>query len=155
MFATRMTATSMCAAERAGPTGDEEHHAIHHAETQLKVNETKSVRWRDHRSGNFSDSALPRSGGQAGHCAKALDRFKRRIREITRRAKGVSIETTMEELAPYMRGWRSYFASAKRLACSSHLTCWSGATSRGSLATVEKHHVVVGQLSWHWGSIQN
>ena len=40
---------------------------------------------------------------------KALDRFKRRIREITRRAKGVSMKTTIEELAPYMRGWRSYF----------------------------------------------
>ena len=40
---------------------------------------------------------------------KSLDRFKQRIREITRRAKGVSMKTTMEELAPYMRGWRSYF----------------------------------------------
>jgi hypothetical protein len=40
---------------------------------------------------------------------KALDRFKGRIREITRRAKGVSMETTMEELAPSVRGWRSYF----------------------------------------------
>jgi RNA-directed DNA polymerase len=40
---------------------------------------------------------------------KALARFMRRVREITRRAKGVSIDTTMEELAPYMRGWRSYF----------------------------------------------
>jgi RNA-directed DNA polymerase len=28
---------------------------------------------------------------------KALDRFKQRIREITRRAKGVSMETTMED----------------------------------------------------------
>ncbi len=37
---------------------------------------------------------------------KALNRFKARIREITRRAQGVSIETTIEELAPYMRGWR-------------------------------------------------
>jgi hypothetical protein len=30
---------------------------------------------------------------------KALDRFKQRIREITRPAKDVSLETTMEELA--------------------------------------------------------
>jgi RNA-directed DNA polymerase len=34
---------------------------------------------------------------------KAVDRFKRKIREITGRAKGVSMKTTMEELAPYMR----------------------------------------------------
>jgi hypothetical protein len=35
--------------------------------------------------------------------------FKRRIRKITRRAWGVSITTTLDELAPYMRGWRGYF----------------------------------------------
>src|ERR1700730_10037967 len=40
---------------------------------------------------------------------KSLVRFRRRVREITRRAKGVSIDATMEELVPYMRGWRSYF----------------------------------------------
>src|ERR1039458_7205396 len=41
--------------------------------------------------------------------SSCLDLFKARIREITRRAKGVSIETTIAELAPYLRGWRSYF----------------------------------------------
>ena len=40
---------------------------------------------------------------------KSLERFKQRIRDTTRRAKGVSIKTTMEELATYMRGWRGYF----------------------------------------------
>ena len=40
---------------------------------------------------------------------KSLDRFKQRIRDITRRAKGVSIKATMEELARYMLGWRGYF----------------------------------------------
>jgi RNA-directed DNA polymerase len=38
-----------------------------------------------------------------------LDRFKQRIREVTRRAKSVSMETTIGELAPYMRGWRTFF----------------------------------------------
>jgi RNA-directed DNA polymerase len=40
--------------------------------------------------------------------ASKLAARKRRIRDITSRAKGVSIKTTMEELAPYMRGWRDY-----------------------------------------------
>jgi hypothetical protein len=40
---------------------------------------------------------------------EALDPFKQRVREITRQAKGVSMKTTMEELAPYVRGRRSYF----------------------------------------------
>jgi RNA-directed DNA polymerase len=40
---------------------------------------------------------------------QALNRFKQRIQELTRRAKSVSIATTMEEMAPFMRGWRAYF----------------------------------------------
>jgi RNA-directed DNA polymerase len=44
---------------------------------------------------------------------KALNRFKQRVRkqrvrDITRRAKRVSIAMTMVELAPYMRGWLSW-----------------------------------------------
>jgi RNA-directed DNA polymerase len=40
---------------------------------------------------------------------KALERFKKRIREITCRAKSVSLEATMAELVPYLRGWQGYF----------------------------------------------
>ena len=40
---------------------------------------------------------------------KALTRFKDKIREITRQAKGISIETTVKRLATYMVGWRGYF----------------------------------------------
>jgi len=76
---------------------------------KLKVNEAKSAvaRPQERKFLGFSF----RGGPQVKHiiAPKALDRFKHRIREITRRAKGVSIETTMAELAPYLRGWRSYF----------------------------------------------
>jgi RNA-directed DNA polymerase len=40
---------------------------------------------------------------------KAIERFKRRIRELTRRTRGVSLESMVEELSAYLRGWRSYF----------------------------------------------
>jgi RNA-directed DNA polymerase len=62
-----------------------------------------------------------------------LARFKRRVREITRRAKGVSIETTMEELAPYMRGWRSYFGFCETPRVLGSLTCWVRARLRAAL----------------------
>ena len=39
----------------------------------------------------------------------AVERFKRRIRSITRQAKSVSMGTTMEMLAPFLRGWSGYF----------------------------------------------
>jgi RNA-directed DNA polymerase len=76
---------------------------------KLKVNEAKSAvaRPQERKFLGFSFTAGPEV--KRAIAPKASDRFKQRIREITRRAKGVSMETTMEELAPYMRGWRSYF----------------------------------------------
>jgi RNA-directed DNA polymerase len=55
---------------------------------------------------------------------KALDRFKRRVRDITRRAKGVSMKTTIEALAPYMRGWRGYFGFCETPEVLIGLTRW-------------------------------
>jgi RNA-directed DNA polymerase len=40
---------------------------------------------------------------------KAVARFKQRVRELTRRTRGVSFEQMVTELATYLRGWRSYF----------------------------------------------
>jgi RNA-directed DNA polymerase len=55
---------------------------------------------------------------------KALARFKDRIREITRRAKGVSIKSTVEELARYMVGWRGYFGFCETPEVLIYLTRW-------------------------------
>ena len=55
---------------------------------------------------------------------KALERFKYRIREVTYRAKGVSMETTIAELAPYLRGWRSYFGFCEPPHVLIQLTRW-------------------------------
>jgi RNA-directed DNA polymerase len=76
---------------------------------KLKVNETKSAvaRPQDRKFLGFSFSAGPEIKRMIA--PKALERFKHRIREVTLRAKGASIETTIAELAPYLRGWRSYF----------------------------------------------
>ena len=64
---------------------------------------------------------------------KALDRFKRRIREITRRAKGVSIQKTIAELASYMRGWRSYFGFCETPEVLVYLTRWVRLRLRAAL----------------------
>ena len=63
----------------------------------------------------------------------SLARFKRRVREITRRAKGVSIDATMEELAPYMRGWRSSFGFCETPRVLASLTSWVRARLRVAL----------------------
>jgi RNA-directed DNA polymerase len=93
-------------------------------ELKLKVNEAKSAvaRPQERKFLGFSFTAGPEV--KRVIAPKALDRFKRRIREITRRAKGVSMKTTMEELAPYMRGWRSYFGFCETPEVLIGLTRW-------------------------------
>jgi RNA-directed DNA polymerase len=39
----------------------------------------------------------------------AVKRFKARVRELTRRTRGVSLETMVRELTVYLRGWQEYF----------------------------------------------
>ena len=91
---------------------------------QLKVNEAKSAvaRPQERKFLGFSFSAGPEV--KRVIAPKALDRFKRQVREITRRAKGVSMEKTIEELAPYMRGWRSYFGFCETPVVLIYLTRW-------------------------------
>jgi len=91
---------------------------------KLKVNEAKSAVARPQKRKflGFSFTAGPEV--KRVIAPKALDRFKQRIREVTRRAKSVSIETTMAELAPYMRGWRSYFGFCETPGVLISLTGW-------------------------------
>jgi RNA-directed DNA polymerase len=76
---------------------------------KLKVNEIKSAVARPQARKLLGFSFTDGPEVKRVIAPKALDRFKKRIREITRRAKGVSIGATMAELVPYLRGWRGYF----------------------------------------------
>jgi len=100
---------------------------------KLKVNEAKSAVARppERKFLGFSFTAGPEV--KRVIAPKALDRFKQRIREITGRAKGVSMETTMEELAPYMRGWRSYFGFCETPEVLIGLTRWVRLRLRAAL----------------------
>ena len=100
---------------------------------KLKVNETKSAvaRPQERKFLGFSFTAGPEV--KRVIAPKALDRFKRRIREITRRAKGVSIQRTIEELATYMRGWRSYFGFCETPEVLVYLTRWIRLRLRAAL----------------------
>jgi RNA-directed DNA polymerase len=100
---------------------------------KLKVNEAKSAvaRPQERKFLGFSFSAGP--DVKRTIAPKSLERFKRRIREITRRAKGVSIKTTMEELATYMRGWRGYFGFCETPEVLIALTRWVRLRLRAAL----------------------
>src|SRR6202163_3491408 len=100
---------------------------------KLKVNEAKSAvaRPQERKFLGFSFTAGPDI--KRTIALKSLERFKQRIRDITRRAKGVSIKTTMEELATYMRGWRGYFGFCETPEVLIALTRWVRLRLRAAL----------------------
>lgn len=59
------------------------------------------------------------SGGRLGIAPKSLDRARERIRQITRRNRGVSVGQMTSELNSFLTGWVTYFRLA---ACKGHLT---------------------------------
>ena len=48
---------------------------------------------------------------------KAVTRFKDRVRELTRRHRGVSLEKMIADLNPFVRGWAGYFGLASGASC--------------------------------------
>jgi RNA-directed DNA polymerase len=91
---------------------------------KLKVNDKKSAvaRPQERKFLGFSFTDGPEVRRRIA--PKAIERFKQRIREITRHAKSVSLETTMATLAPYMRGWRGYFGFCETPNVLIQLTRW-------------------------------
>src|SRR6267378_542065 len=100
---------------------------------KLKVNESKSAVARPQQRKFLGFTFTDGPEVKRAIAPKSLVRFKRRVREITRRAKGVSMDATMEELAPYMRGWRSYFGFCETPRVLVSLTCWVRARLRMAL----------------------
>jgi RNA-directed DNA polymerase len=76
---------------------------------KLKVNEEKSAVARPGRRKFLSFSFLGSEIVKRRIAAKAIVRFKQRVRELTRRTTGVSIETMVAQLSRYLTGWRGYF----------------------------------------------
>jgi RNA-directed DNA polymerase len=72
---------------------------------RLKVNETKSAVARPEER-KFLGFSISNDGGERRIAPKALDAFKRRVREQTCRTRGLALSQIIEDLAPYLIGWR-------------------------------------------------
>src|SRR6266446_3044 len=116
---------------------------------KLKVNEAKSAvaRPQERKFLGFSFTAGPDI--KRTIAPKSLDRFKHRIREVTLRAKGVSLETTIAELASYLRGWRSYFGFCETPEVLIGLTRWVRLRLRAALWRQWKTPRRRRQHCWH------
>jgi RNA-directed DNA polymerase len=76
---------------------------------KLKVNATKSAvapgRERTFLGFSFTHGQRPKRR----LADKTVVRFRARVRELTRRVRGVSLRQMVKELAAYVLGWRAYF----------------------------------------------
>jgi RNA-directed DNA polymerase len=76
---------------------------------KLRVNSSKSAVDRPSRRKFLGFSFTGGKSPKRRIAPKAIDRFKKRIRELTRQAKGQSLRQMVVPLGRYLRGWRAYF----------------------------------------------
>ena len=95
---------------------------------------------------------------------KSRERFENKIREITRRNKGVSIESIMGELRNYIIGWLHYYGLADMKSYVSKLAGWIRRKLRAfvwkrwkSILTRSQNLVKLGcskDKAWQWANTQ-
>jgi RNA-directed DNA polymerase len=80
---------------------------------KLKVNEAKSAVARPWERKFLGFSFTNHRQPKRRIAPKALERFKAKVRELTRRVRGVSLEQMAQTLSSYLRGWRGYFGTCE------------------------------------------
>jgi RNA-directed DNA polymerase len=91
---------------------------------KLKVNQAKSAvaqpRQRKFLGFSFTSERAPRRR----IAPKAIARFKERIREQTRRTRGISLTQMVTQIATYLRGWLGYFDDCQTPSVLQTLESW-------------------------------
>ena len=77
-----------------------------------EVNQTKFLGYTIQKDGNLSIAI------------KSVERFKEKVRNITKRNRGVKFEQVIAELIPVMRGWLNYFHKARCKSLLKNLDSW-------------------------------
>lgn len=91
---------------------------------KLRVNRDKSAVARPGARTFLGFSFTRGSTPKRRIAPKALKRLKKRVRELTRRTRGVSIGQMVQGLSDYLRGWRSYFAFSQTPSVLRDLDSW-------------------------------
>jgi len=91
---------------------------------KLKVNDEKSAVDRPWARKFLGFSFTWQREAKRRIAPKAIARFKQRVRELTRRTRGVSVETMVQQLSRYLIGWRGYFAFCQTPSVLQRLEAW-------------------------------
>jgi RNA-directed DNA polymerase len=91
---------------------------------KLKVNQEKSAvarpRQRKFLGFSFTSEREPRRR----IAPRAIARFKERVREPTRRTRGISLRQMVKELTTYLRGWLGYYGDCQTPSVLQRLETW-------------------------------
>src|SRR5437667_6111799 len=91
---------------------------------KIRVNQAKSAvaqPWQRKFLGfSFTSEREPRRR----IAPKAIARFKERIREQTRRTRGISLRQMVKEIVTYLRGWLGYFGDCQTPSVLQNLEAW-------------------------------
>ena len=90
---------------------------------KLKVNEAKSAVARPEER-KFLGFSIANDGSERRIAPKALDKFKMQVRDMTHRTRGISLPQLIEELRPYLIGWRGYFGFCQTPRVLTNLEAW-------------------------------
>ena len=90
---------------------------------KVTVNEAKSAVARPEER-KFLGFSISNDGSERRIAPKALDKFKMQIRDLTRRTRGISLPQLIEDLTPYLIGWRGYFGFCQTPRVLTNLEAW-------------------------------
>jgi RNA-directed DNA polymerase len=92
---------------------------------KLKVNSAKSAvgKPKDRKFLGYSFSSKA-SGVKKRIAPKALEKFKRKVRELTKRTTRISLKSMLYRLTLYIRGWKAYFHLCQTPSVLKDLDSW-------------------------------
>jgi RNA-directed DNA polymerase len=91
---------------------------------KLRVNVSKSAVDRPWRRKFLGFSFTHHKTPKRTIAPESVRRLKRRVRELTRRNRRVSVETEVRDLAAYLRGWLGYFGETETISLLPKLDRW-------------------------------
>jgi RNA-directed DNA polymerase len=91
---------------------------------KLKVNQAKSAVARPGQRKFLGFSFTREREPRRRIAPKAIARFKERIRERTRRTRGISLPQMVKDLTTYLRGWLGYFGDCQTPSVLQRLEEW-------------------------------
>ena len=91
---------------------------------KLRVNPEKSDVAPASKRDFLSFRIVGGENAKRGISKKAKGRFRRRVKDITRRSRGVSLERVIADLNVYLRGWTGYFGFCQTPSVLRDLDSW-------------------------------